>query len=302
MLENPSRLMSNAGRSKCPAESEEMSGKTIGKIGVGSWTFPWAVGTISNHRPEHVLDPLAVVQRAKELGVHVVQFLDNLPLSACDGEAIARASKLAAQHDIEIEIGTRGTEPEHLLRYLGIAEKMGTRLIRTMGGWHGAPASLKEVSANLLKVLPSFRDAGVRIALENYEAYRTSDLAALVAEINHPSLGICLDLTNSYGALENTDEILGNLVPFTISVHLKEFAVERLDFLMGFAFRGKPIGQGMLPLVKIFEALAAASCQANVIVEQWPPFQEDLAKTMELEFNWARQSVEHLAAMGYLTK
>ena len=58
----------------------------------------------------------------------------------------------------------------------------------------------------------------------------------------------------------------------------------------------------MLPLVKIFEALAAASCQANVIVEQWPPFQEDLAKTMELEFNWARQSVEHLAAMGYLTK
>ena len=122
----------------------------------------------------------------------MVQFLDNLPLSACDGEAIARASKLAAQHDIEIEIGTRGTEPEHLLRYLEIAEKMGTRLIRTMGGWHGAPASLKEVSANLLKVLPSFRDAGVRIALENYEAYRTSDLEALVAAIKHHTLAICL--------------------------------------------------------------------------------------------------------------
>jgi hypothetical protein len=57
---------------------------------------------------------------------------------------------------------------------------------------------------------------------------------------------------------------------------------------MGFAFRGKPTGQGMLPLKKIVNALRAASRQANVIVEQWPPFQETLPKTLELELNWAR--------------
>ena len=39
--------------------------------------------------------------------------------------------------------------------------------------------------------------------------------------------------TNSFGALESADEILDNLVPFTISVHVKEFAVERMEFLMG---------------------------------------------------------------------
>jgi hypothetical protein len=44
--------------------------------------------------------------------------------------------------------------------------------------------------------------------------------------------GVCLDLTNIFGALEK-DEILHNVAPFTISVHLKEFAVERLGFLMG---------------------------------------------------------------------
>ena len=79
---------------------------------------------------------------------------------------------------------------------------MGARSIRTMGGWHGAPASLEEGEDNLRKVLPAFGQAGVRIALENYEAYRTSDLAALVGRIDHPALGICLDLTNSFGALE----------------------------------------------------------------------------------------------------
>jgi sugar phosphate isomerase/epimerase len=179
---------------------------------------------------------------------------------------------------------------------------MGARLVRTMGGWHGAPASLQEINDNLTKVLPLFGASGVRIALENYEAYRTSDLAELVARIGHPSLGICLDLTNSFGALESADEILENLVPFAISVHVKEFAVERLEYLMGFAFRGKPTGQGKLPLQKMFAALAGASRQANVIVEQWPPFRETLSKTMEMELQWARESVEYLAASGYLIK
>jgi 3-oxoisoapionate decarboxylase len=279
-----------------------MNGKTIGKIGVGSWTFPWATGTVLSHQPETILDPLGVVSRAKDLGVHVVHFLDNLPLDKFEDGAIEKASEFAAQNGIEVEIGTRGTSPEHLLNYLRIAKRMGARLIRTMGGWHGAPASLEEIEANLYKVLPDYGDANVKIALENYEAYRTSELAALVRKIDHPCLGICLDLTNSFGALESADEILGNLVPFTISVHLKEFAVERLEFLMGFAFRGKPTGQGMLPLRKIFDALVAASRQANVIVEQWPPFQDSLSETMELELSWARQSVDHLATMGYLAK
>jgi sugar phosphate isomerase/epimerase len=283
-------------------EQRKMKGNTIGKIGVGSWTFPWAIGTVLHHRPEPVLDPLGVVQRAKDLGVHVVHYLDNLPLDMCDDGTIERAGGFAAQHGIEVEIGTRGTDPGHLFRYLEIAEMIGARLVRTMGGWHGAPATLQEIGDNLSKVLPSFEKTGVRIALENYEAYRTSDLASLVARIGHPALGICLDLTNSFGALESADEILSNLVPFTISVHIKEFAVERLEFLMGFAFRGKPTGKGRLPLQKIFGALAAASRQANVIVEQWPPFQGTLAKTLELELDWARQSVEHLATIGYLTK
>jgi hypothetical protein len=58
----------------------------------------------------------------------------------------------------------------------------------------------------------------------------------------------------------------------------------------------------MLPLQKMFAALAAASRQANVIVEQWPPFHETLAKTMEMELQWARESVEYLATTGFLTK
>ena len=88
-------------------------------------------------------------------------------------------SDLAQEHNIEVEVGTRGTEPEHLRKYLGIAERMGAHLVRTMGGWHKAPAPLDEIKTNFRQVLPQFSNAGVRIALENYEAYSTSDIAAI---------------------------------------------------------------------------------------------------------------------------
>jgi 3-oxoisoapionate decarboxylase len=279
-----------------------MSDRTLGKIGVGSWTFPWATGTVQDQRPRTILTPVDVVHRTTDIGVHVVHFLDNLPLDSFDNQMLDRARDLAQENGIEVEVGTRGTEPEHLRKYLRIAQRMGARLLRTMGGWHKAPAPVDQIKANFRQVLPEFTDAGVRIALENYEAYSTSDIAAIVREIDNATLGVCLDLTNSFAAMESADEILGNLAPFTISVHLKEFTVERLEFLMGFAFRGKPTGQGVLPLAKIFETLLAKSRKANVIVEQWPPFRENLEKTMEMEFEWARQGVEHLAATGYLTK
>jgi sugar phosphate isomerase/epimerase len=279
-----------------------MSDRTLGKIGVGSWTFPWATGTVQDQRPTSILDPVGVVERTIDIGVHVVHFLDNLPLDSFDNQMLDRARDLAREHNIEVEVGTRGTEPEHLRKYLSIAQRMGARLLRTMGGWHKAPAPVDQIKANFRQVLPEFTDAGVRIALENYEAYSTAEIAAIVRELDDASLGVCLDLTNSFAAMESADEILENLAPFTISVHLKEFTVERLEYLMGFAFRGKPTGQGVLPLTKIFETLLANSRKANVIVEQWPPFDETLEQTMKMEFDWARQGVKHLATMGCLTK
>jgi len=93
-----------------------MNAKTIGKIGVGSWTFPWATGTVLSHQPETILNPLGVVHRAKDLDVHVVHFLDNLPLDKWDDGAIGSAREFAAKNGIEVEIGTRGTDPEHLLK------------------------------------------------------------------------------------------------------------------------------------------------------------------------------------------
>lgn len=110
---------------------------------------------------------------------------------------------------------------------------------------------------------------------------------------------MCLDLTNSFGALENKEEILRNLSSHAISVHLKDFAVERIEHLMGFAFRGRPVGEGRLPLKELFTTLAQIGRHPNVIVEHWAPFGGTLEKTLQLEDEWAGRSVGFLRSLQW---
>ena len=266
----------------------------LGRIGIGSWTYPWAIGTIRDYLPKRPMSPRGLVERAADLGVTVVQILDNLPLNQLSIEELQDLRKLALHYRIELQVGTRGIGRSHLLHYLEIARQLEAPLVRTMGGWPGQRASLAEIEKEVRAVLPEFARAGISLALENYETYATSDLARLVNTISHPNLGICLDLTNSFGALESAEQVLGNLAPLTINLHLKDFTIERLDYLMGFAFLGRPIGKGRLPLDQIFTCLAKFGHRPDIIVELWTPFTKTLEDTLALEQAWAAESIAHL--------
>ncbi len=271
----------------------------LGRIGVGSWTFPWAAGTVTEHAPAEPLRLGGLLERAQKLRVGVVQVVDNMRPENYGPAEWQTLRQQADEANIHLEVGSRGVEPERLLGLLGIATTAGARLVRTMCGWPGEHRTLGDVEADLRQSLPEFERAGVTIALENYEAYPTADLGALVGRINSPNLGICLDLTNSFGALESAEQILEALALHTVNVHLKEFVVERTAHLMGFAFKGRPTGQGKLPLTQIFETLVRHGRSPNVIVELWTPFQGSLERTLDLEQAWARQSVEFLRSLPF---
>ena len=239
-----------------------------------------------------------LVRKGRDLGVSTVQIGDNLPLDLLSAEELHELRAAAVECGVGLEVGTRGVEPSHLLRYLEIARFLGAQLVRTMAGWPGATPPLKEVESGLREVLPQFAQAGVSIGMENYETYSTAELANLVRSIDHPNLGVCLDVSNSLGALECKDAILDALVPLTINVHVKDISVERLPYLMGFAFYGRPSGQGRLPFEAIFSRLVEAGRKPNAIVELWTPFTESLEQTLALEDNWAKASVDYLSKLS----
>ena len=58
------------------------------KIGLSSYTFPWAVG-VPGWPPTSPLGPVALLRTAAELGVGVVQFADNLPLDELDEQQLS---------------------------------------------------------------------------------------------------------------------------------------------------------------------------------------------------------------------
>lgn len=270
----------------------------LGRIGIGSWTYPWAVGTVRNCRPSQPMSPIGLVRQAAELGVKVVQVADNLPLDALTIAELKDLRKLSQDCGIELQVGTRGIDCSHLLRYLEIALQLEAKLVRTMERSEGLTVAISAIEKNISLVLPEFVQAGVSIALENYEAYSTSDLARLINTIKNPNLGVCLDVVNSLGALESTDQILDNLASLTINLHLKDFTIQRLDHLMGFAFLGRPVGQGRLPLEQIFQRLAHFEHRPDVIIELWTPFTKTLEETLALERAWATQSLHYLGTLA----
>src|SRR5208283_5232558 len=118
-------------------------------------------------------------------------------------------------------------------------------------------------------------------------------LASIAAALP-ATVGICLDTVNSFGALEGPDIVVEALGPYTVNLHLKDFAVVRSPTLMGFSVEGRPAGQGMLDIPWLLAKLKSSGRDCNAILELWPPRQPTEAQSIALEAEWAETSVKNL--------
>ena len=85
------------------------------KLGIGTYCYMWAIGFNFGGKealPAHPMTALGLLQRAVELGVHLVQYGPNLALSALGRPELEELIACARQWNVELEVGTRGLEPE----------------------------------------------------------------------------------------------------------------------------------------------------------------------------------------------
>jgi 3-oxoisoapionate decarboxylase len=264
------------------------------RIGIGSWTYGWAVGVKGYPPPAKPLTALDLLSRAHDFGIGLVQIADNLPLDLLTESQLAELKQRAAEWHIDLEIGTTGVRPEHLLRFLELAQYLEARLVRSLlSDIHSRP-DLSQAAAWLREALPAFEAANVCLALENYEMYTSGELAGLVREIDSPCLGVCLDTVNSLGRLETPALVVGELAPFVRSLHVKDFAIARVESRMGYHVTGCPLGEGMLNVDWLLDQLRAAGSVPNMIIELWTPYCGSVEKTIDLEQEWAARSVQFL--------
>lgn len=270
------------------------------RLGIGSYTYGWASGAygwgamgLSLDRPFMTAPEL--IDRAHALQVPVVQICVRPSLHEMNARQLEEIRTRADEKDVEIEVGTKGSDPEHLLRYLDIARALGANLVRTI--FTDVSPGLRTETEQIASIGRRYEDNRVYLAIENHEALQFRDLAALIENINSRYIGVCLDTVNSLGRGEGIQEVTDALMKHTRTLHIKDFTVIRGETDMGFTITGAPTGQGRLDIRSQLLSLKSTNPHASVVIEQWTPFTGDIDRTIELQERWAEQGIEYLKGL-----
>jgi sugar phosphate isomerase/epimerase len=234
------------------------------------------------------------LERAGSLGVQVLQVADNLPLHSLPASELNAFRGRAIELGVGVEVGTRGTDADNLRHYLSLAQMLGSPLVRTVIAQPGHDLTADQAVAVLTPHREAFRAAGIMLAIENHERYTSDELASIVTALGTDWAGICLDTVNSFGALEGPAVVVGKLAPFTLNVHVKDFAVRRAEHMMGFTIEGTPVGQGQLDVPWLLDQLGGTGRDISAIIELWTPPAASLEETVQKEARWAEASVAYL--------
>jgi sugar phosphate isomerase/epimerase len=270
------------------------------RLGVGSYTFVWAVGVPGYEQPPEPLTAAKLLDLAAELGVGLVQIADNLPLDRLTAAERQSLLRQAEGLGIGLEVGTCGIRPEHLRTYLRIASELRSPLLRVVIDTEDEQPAVDDIVQSLGQVLPDFESAGVTLAIENHDRFPAAVLASLIERCGSPRLGICLDTANSLGCGEDLQTVLRVLGPWIVNLHIKDFTARRLPHNKGFIVEGCPAGEGLVNVPRLLAELQRLGRDASAILELWPPPEATIQQSIAKELDWTRRSLRYLR--GYIAQ
>jgi sugar phosphate isomerase/epimerase len=263
------------------------------KLGVSSFTFPWAIGGIEPDHPV-VMDAFQLLEKARALGADVLQIADNLPIGHLSNEDLSKLKASAASYAIALEVGTRGIKTENLERFFEIAQMLGSPILRVVIDSKGHEPEISEICELLKPFAARFKSANIKLAIENHDRLTCAEFNEIIDRVGPDWVGICLDTVNSLGAVEAPNTVIPALAPRAINVHMKDFEIVRTNGQMGFSVRGTALGQGRLDVAEVISAVGGSSREITSVIELWTPRQDSYLATVELEDAWASESVAFL--------
>ncbi len=260
-------------------------------LGLGSYTFRWSIGH-KGIAPEHPMTALDLLDVASRHGLRVVQYADNLPLHLLPDSDLDLLARQASDDGIALEVGAQPFDVDHMGRYIEIGRRLDAKILRVALDGPDAARPISELAAEFALLLPSARDAGIRIAIENHFNFPSRRLVDLLAAIDDDQVAVCLDVANSICAGEWPEETVSILASHAINLHLKDYVIVPDPHGVGFAIHGCPLGQGRTNCRAVMDA-APYPADMSVILEQWLPRGPDMAAVRRREHAWLEQSVSY---------
>ena len=262
-------------------------------FGISSYAYPWAIG-VTGHSPPVPMTAEQLLREAQQLGAHRLQLADNLPVHQLADDAWNNLVRGAQQAHVQLELGLRGLRPDQLHTYLTLAQQCRSPFVRVVIDDKGYEPRHDEIVRVIREVLPAYRQARVRLAIENHDRFRAHELVAIIAATDADYVGICLDTANSLGADEGIWEVAQTLAPHTLNLHVKDYRIERLDHQMGFTVRGAPAGAGQTPVGWLLETLRAHGRCQSATLEVWSAPLSTIEATIAQERTWVAQGSTYL--------
>lgn len=270
-------------------------------LGLSSYTYPFLSGVNPKQRPASPLTPVQLIDRAAELGVHCVQFSDNMPLEGLTDSELDAIRDHAAAQGVLLENGMRCMTPERLERYIRLSERMRVRLLRIIIDGPGYEPDRDTILRTIRAALPLAEQCGVTLAVENHDRLLAREYAELAVLTDHPLFGLVVDSTNSLSTEETMDEVLRWMAPYCVCCHIKDYVIKRSNSGVGLAIVGAPAGQGRQRIPELLERLRCEARQDfSTILESWMECCQTMEETLAQEDRWARESVAYLQVLPAL--
>ena len=171
------------------------------RLGIGSYTYPWAVG-IPGHRPAQPMTAADLLDKAA-----------SSVCASCRSATICRWTRCRKRSWTELRqvgpaTGNRrsksaheASSPDHLRRHLELAAYFGSPILRVVIDTAGHHPSLDEVVDLLGPWRGELERADVCLAIENHDRFSAEQFRDIVTRLDSPHVGICLDTVNSFGAV-----------------------------------------------------------------------------------------------------
>jgi sugar phosphate isomerase/epimerase len=129
-------------------------------------------------------------------------------------------------------------------------------------GWREAVEGFHRQIALALPIVEKHR---MRLGLENHKDWRVDEQVALLRQYSSEYLGVTLDTGNNLSILDDPEETVEKLAPWTFNTHFKDMAVEEIDD--GFMMSEVPLGEGILDLPRMVRAIRAARSDVHFSLE-----------------------------------
>lgn len=126
-------------------------------------------------------------------------------------------------------------------------------MVRTLEEWKSCVAGFHKQIAAAVPIVERHR---MPLGIENHKDWRVDQQLAVLEQYQSEYLGVCLDTGNNLSVLDDPDEVVEKLAPYTVNVHFKDMAME--EYSDGFLMSEVPLGDGVLDMRRIVQTVRRA--------------------------------------------